>query len=64
MDHKREHRTPPTSKGHGIGSTTTFHNKMITDSDSECSYVANLAGFSIIRVIIIVVVIKIIVINP
>ena len=24
MDHKREHRTPPTSKGHGSGLTTTF----------------------------------------
>ena len=23
MDHKREHRTPPTSKGHGSGLTTT-----------------------------------------
>ena len=23
MDHKREHRTPPTSKGHGSGYTTT-----------------------------------------
>ena len=23
MDHKREHRTPPTSKGHGSGWTTT-----------------------------------------
>ena len=22
MDHKREHRTPPTSKGHGSGKTT------------------------------------------
>ena len=31
---------------------------MTTDSDSECSYVANLAGFNVIRVIIIVIVIK------
>ena len=23
MDHEREHRTPPTSKGHGSGYTTT-----------------------------------------
>ena len=23
MDHKREHRTPPTSKGHGSGLPTT-----------------------------------------
>ena len=23
MDHYREHRTPPTSKGHGYGETTT-----------------------------------------
>ena len=23
MDYKREHRTPPTSKGHGRGYTTT-----------------------------------------
>ena len=36
---------------------------MTTDSDSECSYVANLADFNIIRVIIIVIVIKIIVIK-
>ena len=36
---------------------------MTTDSDSECSYVANLAGFNIIRVILIVIVIKIIVIK-
>ena len=35
---------------------------MTTDSDSECSYVANLAAFNVIRVIIIVIVIKIIVI--
>ena len=34
---------------------------MTTDSDSECSYVANLADFNVIRVIIIVIVIKIIV---
>ena len=33
---------------------------MTTDSDSECSYVANLADFNVIRVIIIVIVIKII----
>ena len=33
---------------------------MTTDSDSECSYVANLADFKVIRVIIIVIVIKII----
>ena len=25
MDHKREHRNSPTSKGHGIGETTTTH---------------------------------------
>ena len=36
---------------------------MTTESDSECSYVANLAGFNVIRVIIIVIVIKIIVIK-
>ena len=36
---------------------------MTTDSDSECSYVANLADFNVIRVIIIVIVIKIIVIK-
>ena len=36
---------------------------MTTDSDSECSHVANLADFNVIRVIIIVIVIKIIVIN-
>ena len=34
---------------------------MTTDSDSECSYVANLADFNVMRVIIIV--IKIIVIK-
>ena len=34
---------------------------MTTDSDSECSYVANLAGFNVIWVMIIVIVIKIIV---
>ena len=28
---------------------------MTTDSDSECSYVANLAGFNVMRVIIIVI---------
>ena len=28
---------------------------MTTDSDSECSYVANLADFNVIRVIIIVI---------
>ena len=32
---------------------------MTTDSDSECSYVANLADFNVIRVIIIVIVIVI-----
>ena len=38
---------------------------MTTDSDSECSYVANLVYFNVIRVIIIVIiiVIKIIVIK-
>ena len=36
---------------------------MTTDSDSECSYVANLADFNVIRVIIIAIVIKIIVIK-
>ena len=36
---------------------------MATDSDSECSYVANLADFNVMRVIIIVIVIKIIVIK-
>ena len=35
---------------------------MTTDSDSECSYVANLADFNVMRVIIIVIVINIIVI--
>ena len=35
-----------------------FHNKMTTYSDTECSYVANLADFNVIRVIIIVIVIK------
>ena len=33
---------------------------MTTDSDSECSYVANLADFNVMRVIIIVSVIKIV----
>ena len=42
--------------------TRLFHYKMTTDSDSKCSYVANLADFNVIRVIIIVIVIKIIVI--
>ena len=32
---------------------------MTTDSDSECSYVANLADFNVMRVIIIVIVIVI-----
>ena len=32
---------------------------MTTDSDSECSYVANLADFNVMRVIIIVMVIVI-----
>ena len=36
---------------------------MTTDSDSECSYIANLADFNVIKVIIIVIVIKIIVIK-
>ena len=36
---------------------------MTTDSDSECSYVANLEDFNVMRVIIIVIVIKIIVIK-
>ena len=36
---------------------------MTTDSDSECSYVANLTDFNVIRVIIIVIVIQIIVIK-
>ena len=36
---------------------------MTTDSDSECSYAANLTGFNVIRVIIIVIVLKIIVIQ-
>ena len=36
---------------------------MATDSDSECSYFANLVDFNVIRVIIIVIVIKIIVIK-
>ena len=36
---------------------------MTTDSDSEPSYVANLADFNLIRVIITVIVIKIIVIK-
>ena len=36
---------------------------MTTDSDSECSYVVNLADFNVIRVIIVVIVIKIIVIK-
>ena len=31
---------------------------MTTDSDSECSYVANLADFNVIKVIIKVIVIK------
>ena len=53
-----------------LGSVTTmieqtrwFYNKMTTDSDSECSYVANFADFNVIKVIIIVIVIKIIVIQ-
>ena len=36
---------------------------MTTDSDSECSYVANLTDFNVMRVIIIVIVIQIIVIK-
>ena len=36
---------------------------MTTNSDSKCSYVANLAGFNVIRVIIIIIVIKRIVIQ-
>ena len=36
---------------------------MTTDSDSECSYVANLADFNVMIIIIIVIVIKIIVIK-
>ena len=36
---------------------------MTTDRDFECSYVANLADFNVIRVIIIVIVIKLIVIK-
>ena len=36
---------------------------MTIDSDSECSYVANLAYFNVMRIIIIVIVIKIIVIK-
>ena len=35
--------------------TRLFHNKITTDSDSECSYVANLADFHVIRVIVIVI---------
>ena len=34
---------------------------MTTDSDSECSYVTNLEGFNVIRVIIIVIAIKIVI---
>ena len=33
---------------------------MTTDSDSECSYVANLAGFNVIIVILKVIVIKVV----
>ena len=36
---------------------------MTTDSDSECSYVAKLADFNVIRVILIVIVIKLLVIQ-
>ena len=36
---------------------------MTTDSDSECSYVTNLADLNVMRVIIIVIVIQIIVYN-
>ena len=36
---------------------------MTTDSDSECSYVANLVDFNVIRVILIVIVIKIVIIR-
>ena len=36
---------------------------MTTDSDSECSYVANLADFNVMRVIMIAIIIKIIVIK-
>ena len=36
---------------------------MTTDSDSECSYVANLADFNVIRVIIIIEIVIIIVIR-
>ena len=52
-----------------LGSVTSMRNRpddfitMTTDSDSECSYVANLADFNVMRVIIIVIVIKIIVIK-
>ena len=35
--------------------TRSFHNKLTTDSSSECSYVANLADFNVIRVIVIVI---------
>ena len=40
--------------------TRLFHNKMTTDSDSECSYVANLADFNVMRVIMIIIVITIV----
>ena len=43
--------------------TRWFHNKVTTDSNSECSYVANLADFIVMRVIIKAIVIKIIVIQ-
>ena len=32
--------------------TRLFHNKITTDSDSECSYVANLADFNVIIIVI------------
>ena len=40
-----------------------FHNKMTTDSDSECSCVANLADFNVIRVIVIVIKISVIIVQ-
>ena len=42
--------------------TRLFNSKMTTDGDSECSYVANLADFNVIRVIIIVIIVRVIII--
>ena len=45
MDHKREHRTPPTSKGHGSGYTTTSKKKSL-----DCSLYKEFADMMCDRV--------------